>query len=51
MTKAFNLLDEPWIPVRTHAGEVRDVGLLDATVNVPLGVKYLKQGIDEGGAR
>lgn len=30
MTKAFNLLDEPWIPVRTHAGEVRDVGLLDA---------------------
>lgn len=30
MTKAFNLLDEPWIPVRTHTGDVRDVGLLDA---------------------
>lgn len=29
----------------------QDVALLDATVNVPLGVKYLKQGLDEGGAR
>lgn len=33
MTKAFNLLDEPWIPVRTHAGDVRDVGLLDALLH------------------
>jgi CRISPR system Cascade subunit CasA len=30
MTPAFNLLDEPWIPVRTHAGEVFDVNLSDA---------------------
>ena len=29
----------------------QDVALLDAAVNVPLGVKYLKQGLDEGGAR
>ncbi len=28
MTKAFNLLDEPWLPVRMLSGEVRDVGLL-----------------------
>lgn len=28
-----------------------DVGLLDAAVNVPLGVKYLKEGLDEGGPR
>lgn len=25
----FNLLDEPWIPVRTHAGEVIEVSLSD----------------------
>jgi CRISPR system Cascade subunit CasA len=30
MTPAFNLLDEPWIPVRTHAGEVFDINLGDA---------------------
>lgn len=35
MTKAFNLLDEPWIPVRTHCGDVRDVGLLDALLHAP----------------
>lgn len=29
-TPAFNLLDEPWIPVRTLKGEVLDVGLTDA---------------------
>lgn len=29
MTKRFNLLDEPWIPVRLASGEVRDVGLSD----------------------
>lgn len=29
MTKAFNLLDSPWLPVRMASGEVRDVGLLD----------------------
>lgn len=29
MTPAFNLLDEPWIPVRTLAGEVSEVGLLE----------------------
>ncbi|MEJ1935675.1 transglycosylase SLT domain-containing protein [Nostoc sp. NIES-2111] len=28
-----------------------DIALLDATVNVPLGVKYLKEGLDEGGPR
>lgn len=28
--KAFNLLDEPWLPVRMHDGQVRDVGLLEA---------------------
>ena len=33
MTKAFNLLDEPWIPVRTRSGDVRDVGLLDALLH------------------
>lgn len=33
MTKAFNLIDEPWMPVRTLSGEVRDVGLLDALVH------------------
>jgi CRISPR system Cascade subunit CasA len=27
---AFNLLDEPWIPVRLHDGSVREVGLKDA---------------------
>lgn len=27
---AFNLLDEPWIPVRTHAGDVLDINLSDA---------------------
>lgn len=30
MTPAFNLLDEPWIPVRTLTGEVRDINLSDA---------------------
>lgn len=30
MTPAFNLLDEPWIPVRTHTGEVFDISLSDA---------------------
>lgn len=29
---AFNLLDEPWIPVRTHAGEVIEVSLSDAVL-------------------
>lgn len=28
MTKAFNLLDEPWLPVRMLSGEVRELGLL-----------------------
>jgi len=27
---AFNVLDEPWIPVRTHDGSVREVGLKEA---------------------
>jgi len=27
---AFNLLDEPWIPVRTQTGEVLEVSLIDA---------------------
>jgi CRISPR system Cascade subunit CasA len=30
---AFNLLDEPWIPVRTHAGAVIEVSLTDALLN------------------
>lgn len=30
MTPAFNLLDEPWIPVRNHTGEVFDINLTDA---------------------
>lgn len=29
MTKAFNLLEERWIPVRARAGDVRDVGLIE----------------------
>lgn len=29
MTTAFNLLDEPWIPVQLTNGEFRDVGLLE----------------------
>lgn len=29
----FNLLDEHWIPVRTHAGEVIEVSLSDALLN------------------
>lgn len=29
MTIAFNLLDEPWVPVRFIDGQVRDVGLLE----------------------
>ncbi len=33
MTPAFNLLDEPWIPVRTPTGEVRDINLSDALLN------------------
>lgn len=28
MTKRFNLLDEPWLPVRMLDGEVRELGLL-----------------------
>jgi len=27
MNKHFNLLDEPWVPVRFHSGEVRELGL------------------------
>jgi CRISPR system Cascade subunit CasA len=27
---SFNVLDEPWIPVRTLSGQVREVGLADA---------------------
>lgn len=30
MTPRFNLLDEPWLPVRFTDGRVRDVGLLEA---------------------
>lgn len=33
MTPAFNLLDEPWIPARTHTGEVFDITLSDALLN------------------
>lgn len=33
MTPAFNLLDEPWIPVRTLAGTVHDISLSDALLN------------------
>lgn len=29
----FNLLDEPWLPVRTHAGAVIEVSLRDALLN------------------
>lgn len=29
----FNLLDEPWIPVRTCGGEVREISLTDALLN------------------
>lgn len=29
MTKAFNLLDEPWLPVRLADGQTIDLGLLD----------------------
>lgn len=29
MMPAFNLLDEPWIPVRSLAGEVSEIGLLE----------------------
>ncbi len=29
----FNLLDEPWIPVRTHAGEVIEVSLSETLLN------------------
>lgn len=29
----FNLLDDPWIPVRTHPGEVIEVSLRDALLN------------------
>jgi CRISPR system Cascade subunit CasA len=32
-TPAFNLLDEPWIPVQTHTGEVYEVSLTDALLN------------------
>ena len=28
MTTAFNLLDEPWVPVRLLDGQVRELGLL-----------------------
>lgn len=27
--KAFNLLDESWLPVRLHDGRVCDLGLLE----------------------
>ncbi len=30
---AFNVLEEPWIPVRTRTGEVSDVSLTDALLN------------------
>lgn len=30
---AFNLLDEPWIPVRTCGGEVREISLAEALLN------------------
>lgn len=29
MTMAFNLLDEPWLPVRFNDGQVREIGLLE----------------------
>lgn len=29
----FNLLDEPWIPVQTHTGEVYEVSLVDVLLN------------------
>lgn len=29
MSRAFNVLDEPWLPVRMTTGEVREVGLLE----------------------
>lgn len=29
----FNLLDEPWIPVRTCGGEIREISLTDALLN------------------
>lgn len=29
MNKAFNLLDEPWLPVRLRNGQVKDMGLLE----------------------
>jgi len=32
-TPAFNLLDEPWIPLRTPAGEVVEASLADALLN------------------
>ncbi|MEI7968367.1 MAG: type I-E CRISPR-associated protein Cse1/CasA [Betaproteobacteria bacterium] len=32
MTPRFNLIDSPWIPVRTMEGEVQEVGLLEALV-------------------
>jgi CRISPR system Cascade subunit CasA len=32
-TPAFNLLDEPWIPVQTHSGEGHEVSLTDALLN------------------
>nr|MBP8885332.1 type I-E CRISPR-associated protein Cse1/CasA [Pseudomonas sp.] len=28
MDEAFNLLDEPWLAVRMHDGQVRELGLL-----------------------
>lgn len=30
---AFNLIDEPWIPVRTCGGELREISLTDALLN------------------
>lgn len=30
MTPAFNLLDEPWMPARTHSGAVFDINLIEA---------------------
>ena len=32
MTSAFNLLDEPWLPVRTQGGKIVELGLLEVFV-------------------
>jgi CRISPR system Cascade subunit CasA len=33
MTVSFNLIDHPWIPVQTHNGDYREVGLRDLLYN------------------